>query len=231
MPKIIIGNVDNDSMIGDLSKMDERLRGITSTIANRLLWLAEPSDIAVLPFPVADDILAHIASVSGASLDPGRIIAVDGEGSGPRIITSDVLLNKDTLRRVKAAMGEEKDWQVVAYFHTSAVSAFADALGIVEPSSMAFLAEGGAELFNSKSFFRKAMLGADLPIAEGAVCVSLSQAQLAAAKLIGETGSIILKEQFNGGGDGNAVITFGDRQTQMGAIPKWLSKPITMRPK
>lgn len=222
MAKIIIGNVDNDSMVGDLRNFTASQRMVSAAVAHRLLWVAQPEDILVMPYDVSPEMIAHMAEIRGVVVDPERIVTPGDARSAPVILTSDELLASDLLGRVRDLMAGDMaggaDWEVLAYFPTASVVRFAIDVGArVAGGGESFLEQGGAELFNSKSFFRKACAANGFSCAPGVVCGSLAQLLRAVPELMRETGAVMLKEEFHSGGDGNVLITYHDRTQAPGA--------------
>lgn len=221
MPRIIIGNVDNDSMVGDLRNFNAEQRMSSAAVAHRLLWLARPEDILVMPYAISEEMLDHMAEIRGVRIAAERIVTPTRASVESTILTSEELLAPTLLEAVRtlASAGSADGWQVTAYFATASVARFAREVGAsLAEGGEAFLAQGGAELFNSKSFFRKAAAANGFPCAAGAVCGSLAQLIRVAPELIRETGSIMLKEEFHSGGEGNVLVTFGKRDRAPGAF-------------
>lgn len=220
MPKIIIGNVDNEAMVGDLGQMSAGQLITTATVAARLLWLADQGDILIMPAPFSVGMLKYFSAQTGIDTNTLTVITPDDDMDTPAPLTGDVLLNPRMILRTRKAMANRRDrsWSVEPYFFTSAVGAFEDAIGLREEEKHnPFLHEGGGELFNSKSFFRKMMQAKGLPIPEGASCLSLNHLLQIAPRLIERTGAVILKQELQAGGDGNIVLTWDRDETLPGA--------------
>src|SRR5262249_27923198 len=58
-----------------------------------------------------------------------------------------------------------------------------------------------------KSFFRTVAEEAGIPIANGRICKTSAELEAAINDLIAETGSVIVKQDLAGGGEGNVAVT------------------------
>ncbi len=217
MPKIIIGNVDNEAMVGDPDQMSPAQFITTATVGARLLWLAGPGDILIMPVPFSEAMLKYFSARTGIDTETLTIITPENGGENPAPLSGDVLLAPEMILRIRKAMASrrEQQWSVEPYFFTGAIGALEDAIGLKEEEKQSsFLREGGAELFNSKSFFRKLMQAKGIALPDGMCCLSLNHLLQTAPRLIETTGAIILKQELQAGGDGNIVMTW-DRDTSL----------------
>lgn len=207
MPKIIIGNNDNESMVGDPRVFTPDFLADVGKIAGRTLWFAQAGDIAIMPQAVPTMLLDYIADLQGRPRGSLHVVVPRIEGRDIWPLGRPELMHPDTIRQVRALMAGHRDWQILAYHATRDVKELADALGIGEVEAVRpFLAEGGAELLNDKRIFRVLVAGRGIPIAPGTVATSRSDLARAIEELLDHTGSVIVKQDRHMGGFGNIIV-------------------------
>lgn len=97
------------------------------------------------------------------------------------------------------------DWEFCPYIHDRGAEVFARELGLLTGSR--FVAEGGAELLNSKVVFRALAAGAGFAVPEGIPCRTTEGLLHTLHRLLAEHPAVILKRDRAVGGHGNTVIT------------------------
>ncbi|WP_353622944.1 hypothetical protein [Rhizobium lusitanum] len=65
MPRILIGNVDNDAMVGAQEQMGISQKITTANAALRMLWFARPGDVLVLPSTITPEMLDYWSQLRG----------------------------------------------------------------------------------------------------------------------------------------------------------------------
>src|SRR5471030_3293522 len=94
MRKLIVGNVDNEAMIGDTNRATLPLRQVSAIAARRLVWQLGEQDIAVLPSLVSEPMMAYVAETIGRKLLSSQVISPAMDLVTPVVLTSDVLLSE-----------------------------------------------------------------------------------------------------------------------------------------
>jgi hypothetical protein len=104
------------------------------------------------------------------------------------------------VRRMRDAVGEP---EVAPYFVEGGLWRFCQhhELAFPWPDSAAM------EPLNRKSFFRSLATKAGIPIASGRICKTKAELEAAINDLIAETGTVIVKQDLAGGGEGNVAVT------------------------
>ncbi|MBR8054580.1 hypothetical protein [Burkholderia vietnamiensis] len=164
MPKLLIANLDNPSMMGDQYRWSPDFYRSSTTLAMRHAWFAEPGDIVVLPRPLSHQMQIYIAELM--EYDDGDVTflapELPSDFCGPMGL--DILLGSDFLPRVREAIDTDNEWTIWPYYHDRDVDTFVNALGIRRrEGTNPFLSEGGAELFNDKRIFRAMAAGRVMP--------------------------------------------------------------------
>lgn len=73
-PKLIIGNVGAESLVGEPDKLTEKAGSMWSSFSYRLAWLLEKGDILLIPREISNDFLTYILSIKGLQLDDIHVI-------------------------------------------------------------------------------------------------------------------------------------------------------------
>ncbi len=212
MAKLIVGNVDNEAMIGDTKRASLPLRQVSAIAARRLVWQMTSEDIAILPSPVSVGMMEYVSEVIGHRLSVAQVVSPSPDASDPVVLTSDRLLDEAMLAALRSLHVGGAEWTVYPYFHTSSVGLLCDRLGIVQPVSNGsnFMAQAGAELLNRKAVFR-ALASGRVHCAEGRVCRSFGEFYLTLQDMLARHASVIVKQDVNAGGDGNVAVTLERR--------------------
>ncbi|WP_437573418.1 peptide ligase PGM1-related protein [Sorangium sp. So ce887] len=208
MPKLIIGNVATENMLGETWRMTHEDRHGWSTVANRLAWLAEDGDIILAPQPLPEAFLRYVFVLNGVDRSAVRVVVPPGSERQSTLLTFDVLSSPAMLERLLAATRDRGDWTVLPYYYDRAIAWLVARLGLREhPSVQATMRQGGAEQLNSKVDFRRIAAGHGIPVAEGAPCSSEVELRAALDEFLRPTGAVIVKQDLNAGGLGNVVVT------------------------
>ncbi len=207
MPKILVANLDNESMMGDQRSWTSQFYLGSSMLAMRHAWFAEPGDIVVLPRAISMGMRCYIAECLGYSSDAVTFLVpvTDPRYLGP--LGPEHLLSREFLATLKEAMGKIVDWTVWPYLFDRVVSSLIVALGLESAAANPFLLEGGAELLNDKRVFRAIAAGHAIALAPGRVATSCDQLATALEDLMAATGSVIVKQDRHSSTDGNAIVT------------------------
>jgi Pre ATP-grasp domain/PGM1 C-terminal domain len=183
-------------------------------MSDRLLWTMSDGDFVVVNGPVKERFLSYLCGV--LSVDPESIyvrsLRYDGMPSWyPR---DNPALMKELHNAVGG--GGAACWSVECYIRDRAIVQWERALGLDDASSDVF-ADGMAELMNTKSVFRAIARSSGVPIAEGRVAVRGEELCDVVVDLLAVTGAVIVKQDQNSGGDGNAVLTLDRDIAGLGA--------------
>ncbi|WP_344361338.1 peptide ligase PGM1-related protein [Streptomyces gobitricini] len=175
----------------------------------RLVWLMRDGDVLVLPRPVPGAFLDHVAQHTGMSPDRIHVIA-----PGADLLTQDLLHSEEILGRLRGLV--TPDWEFCPYIHDRGAEVFARELGLATGSR--FMAEGGAELLNSKVVFRALAAGAGFSIPDGIPCRTSEDLTHTLHQLLAAHRAVILKRDRAVGGHGNIVVTTDPDLEGVGAL-------------
>lgn len=223
MPKIVVANVDSDSMCGN--DMPPEIHALSSMCCDRLLVMAEPDDLVVLPHSVSDEYIEYVSALLDRPLSR-RNVVVPKDGDTRQLILNDESLNDGHVAaQIRERAGDLTGWRMEAYFLDRPVLALADELGVplhgiddaTDLACRDFLRCGGAESFNSKVLFRQLAATVNAPVPSGRVAGSEQELAVALRTLIGDTGRVIIKQELNSGSAGNTAVTVHDEDTLTGA--------------
>ncbi|MEW2544916.1 peptide ligase PGM1-related protein [Streptomyces sp. NPDC047002] len=208
MPKLIVSNQRTDELIGDLASLTPDYRRYVAGQAQRMIWLAEPGDVLVLPVEPDPEFLAYIAGLKG--LDPsGWTVVVPPVGRlGTDVLSRDRLLGAEFVSRLRKAV-EERGVRTILPFHFDRISVtLGQALGLDQHTpGFAFAAQGGTTLLNSKATFRALAVGHGIAIPYGTVTDSRDDAEDFLREALGAGQPCIVKQDFHVGGIGNEILS------------------------
>ncbi|CAM5625742.1 hypothetical protein EES47_26150 [Streptomyces sp. ADI98-12] len=198
MPRLWLGNACTEHMVDrmDLLTQDD-FDGILFAM-KRLVWLMRDGDALVLPRPVPDAFLDHVTQHTGISPDRVHVIAPDAD-----LLTQSLLHSQEVLGRLKKLV--TPGWEFRPYIHDRGAELLARELGLVTESP--FVAEGGAELLNSKVVFRALAAGAGFAVPDGIPCRTSEDLSRTLQRLLAAHQAVILKRDRAVGGHGNIVVT------------------------
>jgi hypothetical protein len=205
MNRILIGNVDCEAQVGEPERRTLAENVASSIVAHRLVWLAGPGDLLLMPYPMGRDFKHYTLRLMG--VDPTSVGEVNTcrVGDDVVVLTEVVIGSPDTVGRLRELMGG-RPFRVLPYFHERGVARLEQQLGIATERT-AFFLDGGAERLNSKVYFRRLAEEIDIPVAPGTVVHSPRSLAHAISRFLPQTGSVIVKQDMNAGGDGNRVVT------------------------
>ncbi|MFE3405303.1 preATP grasp domain-containing protein [Streptomyces anulatus] len=211
MPTLWLGNACAEHMVDrvDLFSEEDR-RGLLFTM-KRLVWLLRDGDALVLPRPVSRDFLQHVARHTGLDLSSIRLVSPDAD-----LLTQDQLHSAEVLGPLRGLVTPE--WEFRPYMYDRGAVTFARALGVRPADRPDFLAEGGAELFNSKVVFRALAAGAGFSVPAGMPCRTTHDLTHSVTRLLSRGGSVIVKRDRAVSGHGNVVVTMDPDLEVTGAM-------------
>lgn len=203
---LYVENLFND----DLFTIPATAAGLQAVKARNglLLWLAVPGDVFVLSSEPGDAFSRHIAALTGVGRDEVTILVPPPGRLGTDLLTRDRLADPAFLAHL-ALIAERRCATLKAYYQDRfIVTAFAERIGLAHSiPGRPFIAEGGADLLNSKSFFRALAAGSGLPIAQGGTTRGPAEAADAVCGQMRAGASAILKRDFHAGGFGNFLFS------------------------
>ncbi|MBD8891311.1 hypothetical protein [Roseibium litorale] len=215
MPKLLIGNVDNEHQVRDVSGYTREERSEIILCNQRMMWLAEPGDMLVVPTPPDPEIVAYWAELNSCSPNDLEILAPAGNGNGPvAFLRQDVMFDQAFLETCRLAIeNRPPNWRpeaFLAYFADNYAAEFASRIGV--PVRDPFLYEGRATLLNQKTVFRKLAAGIGSALPEGRVCDNAADLRRAIKHFVGQGADFIVKMDRQAGGFGNFIV-HGPRST------------------
>ena len=113
-PKLIIGNVGAESLVGEPDKLSEKAGSMWSSFSYRLAWLLEKGDILLLPKQISKEFLTYILSIKGLQKEDVHIIVPDNVHH-KELLTYETLNNKSLKEKLTTLMSG-KTWDVIPYF-------------------------------------------------------------------------------------------------------------------
>lgn len=220
MPKIIIGNVDNEHMVSPSAVTSESTI-IAAVTAYSMIWLVEEGDILVTPDPISIPFLQYVCSLKKIDYRTIVLIPLSDNSNRPILITFDALTQPRFIEKLKKHMAQSTNWWLCPYFFDRSISWLAHHLHIPFGEKMnAFLHAGGAELLNSKAVFRRLCAGKNIPIPQGHACSSKAKLRMWTEDLLEETGAVMIKQDFNAGGFGNIALSLDSQVTSFPGASK-----------
>jgi hypothetical protein len=211
MPVLFLGNVDNEQLIGDLSRLDQEARFRDAVIASRMMWFAGPDDAFLLPYQPSATFIDYVCELLDLSRVPRIVVPGDVE-HGAAILNHETLSDDALLRQLAVVVGAGVGWRLEPYYADRSAAWLAERLGLGLTGGHAFYREGGAEILNSKVAFRRIAAGAGVPLAPGRVCSSADMLAEALSDYTGMTGMVIVKRDLDAGGEGNALVIVGEAE-------------------
>lgn len=219
MPNLIIGNVNNENMVGEMWRMTYEKKCLSSVVANRLTWLLRDGDMILLPYPPSEAFLQYAFNLTSVDANSVTVIVPANGEWETELLTLDVLSNPKLVEQLRKRIDDPQDWTATPYYFDRAAAWLINQLKIqAHPGLLEYNRQGGAEQLNSKAEFRRIATGHDIPIPEGVVCSSLQELQLSLQELIAITGAVIIKQDLSAGGKGNIVVTSTREKVSAGAI-------------
>lgn len=197
MPRIILPNfrTDYSENVREWSGFVNGTKSGSDTSA-RFLWHAEDGDVIVIPDGIDPGFSEYVGSIVG--FDPGNV----------EVLTIDQPLDEATLQNDGFAAElrsfvNEPGWSIFPCVVTRGAVDLAARLGVDALPGSDFARQGGIDMLNMKSTFRRLAAGVGTPIAEGLVTRSAGEIQRAVGSLSEHTRMVIAKQDRSGGGHGN----------------------------
>lgn len=208
MPKLLIANVNTESVLSDPSVVTYEFACSSAITAQKHAWFADPGDIVVLPEPPSPEMKRYIEAIKGWS--PGEAVTFVAPQRSPsdiRLLGFDCLNDGALPSHLKDLMGSPNRWSLMPYLFDRSIASLAIRLGLeTRPETEAFRLSGGHELFNDKRVFRSLAAGRGVSLARGETCSSPVQLEGAFDRLMDETGALIVKRSRQGNCLGNLVV-------------------------
>ncbi len=193
-------------MVGELAELSAQARQSGGCVAVRLLWFAGPGDIVVLPSQPRPEYLDYVTGITG--VDPSDLLVmVPPPGMlGAELLTPDRTADPGFRHQLAEAVRRRSVDQVLAVYKDVALAQLAESAGLALPGQ-AFSAQAGDAILNSKAGFRAIAAGAGTPIVPGAVVRSPAEAVAVAGELLAAGHSLIVKQEFASGAQGNELLS------------------------
>ena len=216
---LIIGNSRTEEMVGNLAALTPAEREAGGHSAQAILWFAVDGDIVVVPRLPRPEYLAYVTKLTCTDPASLTILAPPPGVLGTGMLTPDRTADPDFRERLCAALRGRDIDQVLAVYKDLSTVELARAVGLEQavPGHL-FSGQGGDALVNSKAAFRAMAAAAGVPISPGMVVTQPGQAELAIAEMLASGQSVMLKQEFNGGGFGNEILSPGNGVAPAGAL-------------
>jgi biotin carboxylase len=138
--------------------------------------------------------------------------------TGIEALTAERLTNPAFLSDLVTAIAGRQIQEVFALWPSSSVANLALSLNAQRAMpGYGFVEQGGGALVNSKAIFRAIARGVDVPVPQGAVCVSRRAAERVIQELLEPGRPLIIKRDYLSSGRGNEILTAGEGVTPIGA--------------
>ena len=223
MPRILIGNIDNENMLADERALTDEFRLSSSLTAGRMSWFARSGDIVVLPRDLSPEFKAYIARVMGYESGAVTYILPEWGNDHFRPLGSNELLHRGIIEQLSKHIETPQDWSLYPYCYERGVHLLAEALRLNQNQDVRpFMKQGGAELLNDKRIFRSLAAGRGISVAEGTVCTVQHELERAITLLIEVTGAVIVKQDRHSGGLGNLIVSLRPDVSGQGALQVYL---------
>lgn len=218
MSQMIIGNQLTEETAEGAAALPVEYRQFLSVISHRMLWFARNGDIVVLPTRPADDFVGYVRRLMGLSDGEPRIVIPPPARQGQELLYDDRLADAKFLTEMGTLVRQRATDRVFPFYLDNAVLRLAREFGLGgSAGGLAFLAERGSEIVNSKAVFRAIAAGNGVPIPDGLVCTSRVDAEAFAWPLLAKGRSVIVKQDLHGGGYGNELLVPAEGVTGVGA--------------
>jgi len=208
MTGLIVGNSRTAEMVGDLAALTPEQRRQGGYAAQRVLWFARDGDVVVLPWLPPEEYLGYVTTLTGTRVGSLALVVPPPGRLGGDILTPDRLADEGFRDDLHAVLRGRAVASVLAVYKDPSVVDLAQAVGAEAAlPGYRFSAQGGDALVNSKAAFRAVAAGAAVATAEGVVVTRSSEAQDAITALLEGGHSVIVKQEFQGGGFGNEILS------------------------
>ncbi|MDF3302112.1 peptide ligase PGM1-related protein [Streptomyces tropicalis] len=208
MPKLIVSNQRTDEMIGDLGTLPPEYRRYVAGQAQRMIWLAGPGDVFVLPVELDEEFLSYVARLKGVDRSSWTVVVPPVGRLGEDVLSRDRLEDPGFVARLRAAV-REHGVRTILPFHFDRVSVrLARTLGLdAHTPGFPFAAQSGTALLNSKATFRALAVGHGIPVPHGTVTDDRAEAEEFLWDALGAGRPVIAKQDFHVGGIGNEIVS------------------------
>ncbi|MEY9929169.1 hypothetical protein ABH926_003809 [Catenulispora sp. GP43] len=218
MSQLIIGNQLTEETAEGEGALPSEYRRFLSVISHRMVWFAQDGDVLVLPSRPGEGFLAYVRRVNGLAEGEPLIVVPQPGRQGAELLYDDRLAAPEFVAGLRTLIAERGVDRVFPFHLGAAVLRLARETGLDGPfGGVAFLAERGGELVNSKAAFRAVAAGNAVPIPDGKVCVEPAEAEEFAWPLLAGGQSVIVKQDLHGGGYGNELLVPAEGVTGVGA--------------
>ncbi len=206
--KVLVGNIDCEAQCGEPGKRTQEMRIDDIPCAHRLLWLADPGDVLVMPVAISEQMIHYAAQF--VPVEGVTQVVASTEEEPICLLTETTLRRPDLIERI--AQSIRSPGQLISYFPDAGATRLAQRFGLPCVTS-----SPGIVALNKKSEFRAFAKDHGVPIAPGAVCRTEQELIAAITALLDHSGEVIVKQDLAGGGEGNVVVTrFGERREHTG---------------
>ncbi|MGO4419851.1 peptide ligase PGM1-related protein [Streptomyces sp. MCAF7] len=216
MPKILFANPNSRAMVARPEDIPSDVRPFYDVIGERLLWTLESGDIAVVPGPVNKDFLDYLAATLGLLPEEFTVLSLRDYSESSWYPDDNPGLVDGLRDRIAASGPGAGPWTAACYLHDRDIARWERLLGVDQHDAEPF-AQDMVALVNTKSVFRALAVAAGVPVPEGRVVDPGPELVDAVTELLPRTGSVIVKQDQNSGGDGNVLVTTDSEVVGLGA--------------
>lgn len=208
MVSLIIGNSRTEDMVGKMILLSSAERAHGGHAALRVLWFAKSGDVVVLPRLPEPDHLSYVTGVTGVDPDSLTLLVPPPAADGDDLLTPERMADAGFRTRLRAAVREHRVDDILAICTDVSVVELVDAVGLAAAlPGKPFLAAHGTSLLNSKAVFRALAAGAGIAVAPGHVVTGPDEAVRAVRGQFADGHSVMLKKEFQCGGQGNEIVS------------------------
>lgn len=218
MSTLLISNQLTEETVEGEDALPAEYRQLLGAVAHRLIWLAREGDVVVLPSAPDEEFVSYVWRHLGVTQKPPAIVVPPIGARGGDLLYDERLRDAAfgaDLRRLVAAHAIDR---IQAFYFDDCVSWLARQLELgTGTPNFEFLTGGGAEIVNSKAFFRTLALGNAVPIPPGVVTDDRTAAEEFIWSQLSAGRSVIVKQDQHGGGYGNEILTATEGLDGLGA--------------
>ncbi|MER7419055.1 peptide ligase PGM1-related protein [Micromonospora peucetia] len=201
MPKLVLANPQSRAMVARPEDIPVESRPIYEVIGTRMLWSLGSEDIAVIAAEVDKEFVAYVTATLGLPDGDPTVFSLQDHRS-PSWYPEE---NPELLDELRARVTADGAWTLDCYIRDRDMAHWEQRLGLAAAPTP--YAQDLAALVNSKVVFRALALAAGVPVPEGLVVDPGRELIDAVTALLPRTGSVIVKQDHNAGGDGNVLLT------------------------
>lgn len=202
MAKLVIGSWGTTREMAGLSQEGLRHAGAQG---QRMLWCARPGDVIVLPNRPDPDFLSYVTELLGFDAASVDVVAPGREGE---VLTRGRVEDESFVAEVRDRVRSRGADRVETFYFDGPVTWLVRRLGLDRGTNgFGFVDQGGNELLNSKVMFRMLAAGTALPVPDGIVTETESDAVEFLWELLSSGKSAIVKQDTGSAGAGNEIIT------------------------